>query len=133
MTPLFKKLNLKDHKEVYVVACPEEVTSEIEDIAAYVRVYNTIEDADKIGFILVFVKSADEVAGIVPHLMPKLEGDAVVWFAYPKGTSKKYKVTINRDHGWEAVRAQGWDTVRQVAIDADWSALRFRKEGYIKR
>src|SRR5713101_8045074 len=28
------------------------------------------------------------------------QGDAVVWFAYPKGTSKRYKCEINRDTGW---------------------------------
>jgi hypothetical protein len=27
----------------------------------------------------------------------------------------------------------GFDTVRQVAIDDDWSALRFRRVEYIKR
>jgi hypothetical protein len=30
------------------------------------------------------------------------------------------------------MRAAGFDTVRQVAIDEDWSALRFRRVEYIK-
>jgi hypothetical protein len=31
------------------------------------------------------------------------------------------------------IRAHGFDSVRQVAIDEDWSALRFRRTGYIGR
>ena len=30
------------------------------------------------------------------------------------------------------MRSAGFDTVRQVAIDEDWSALRFRRLEYIK-
>ena len=48
-----------------------------------------------------------------------------LWFAYPKGSSKKFHCEFNRDTGWSVLRGLGFDTVRQVAIDADWSALRF--------
>jgi hypothetical protein len=56
----------------------------------------------------------------------------VVWFAYPKGTSKRYRCEFNRDTGWAAVGAAGFEGVRQVAIDEDWSALRFRRPEFIK-
>ena len=51
---------------------------------------------------------------------------------YPKGTSKKYKCEFNRDSGWPALGAGGYEPVRMVAIDEDWSALRFRKAEKIK-
>ena len=60
-------------------------------------------------------------------------GDAVVWFAYPKGTSKRYTCDFNRDTGWQVLGAAGFEAVRQVAIDEDWSALRFRRAEFIKR
>jgi hypothetical protein len=66
-------------------------------------------------------------------LAGKAEGDALLWFAYPKGTSKNYQCDFNRDTGWSVIRDAGFDTVRQVAIDDDWSALRFRRVEYIKR
>jgi hypothetical protein len=56
----------------------------------------------------------------------------VLWFAYPKGSSKKYTCEFNRDSGWKVIRSLGFDSVRQVAIDEDWSALRFRRVEYIK-
>jgi hypothetical protein len=60
-------------------------------------------------------------------VVSKASGDALLWFAYPKGTSTKYKCDFNRDSGWDILRQSGFDTVRQVAIDEDWSALRFRR------
>jgi len=56
-----------------------------------------------------------------------------LWFAYPKGTSKKYSCDFNRDDDWEVLRQAGFDSVRQVAIDDDWSALRFRRFEFIKQ
>jgi hypothetical protein len=71
----------------------------------------------------------DALASAVAARTP---GDAIVWFAYPKGTSKKYTCDFNRDTGWDALQAEGFDTVRAIAIDDDWTALRFRRVEYIK-
>lgn len=65
-------------------------------------------------------------------LLPLANGDAVIWFCYPKGTSKKYKCEFNRDNGWAKLGERDWEPVRMVAIDEDWSALRFRKTDFIK-
>jgi hypothetical protein len=59
-------------------------------------------------------------------------GDALLWFAYPKGTSKRYTCDFNRDSGSDVIRNAGFDSVRQIAIDEDWSAPRFRRVEYIK-
>lgn len=59
--------------------------------------------------------------------------DAIVWVAYPKGTSKNYQCEFNRDTGWGKLGELGFEPVRQVAIDADWTALRFRRVEYIKK
>jgi hypothetical protein len=56
----------------------------------------------------------------------------VIWFAYPKGSSKKYKSEINRDSGWKVLGEAGFEPVRMVAIDEDWSAVRFRRVEFIK-
>ncbi|HNM27658.1 MAG TPA: hypothetical protein PKL15_19570, partial [Saprospiraceae bacterium] len=52
--------------------------------------------------------------------------------AYPKGSSKTYRCEFNRDNGWQALGEVGYEPVRQVAIDEDWSALRFRRVEFIK-
>ena len=53
--------------------------------------------------------------------------------AYPKGSSKNYTCDFNRDTGWQVLGNLGWEGVRMVAIDTDWSALRFRRVEYIKK
>jgi hypothetical protein len=69
---------------------------------------------------------------VANEVLPKVEGDGVVWFVYPKSTSKRYKCEFNRDNGWLAVGEKGFEGVRMVAVDDDWSALRFRKVHHIK-
>jgi hypothetical protein len=71
------------------------------------------------------------VDAAVKLILSKTEGDVVLWFAYPKGTSKRHASEINRDTGWESLKSAGFETVRLVAIDADWSALRFRRAAYV--
>jgi len=55
-----------------------------------------------------------------------IEDSAVVWFVYPKQTSKRYKSDLNRDVCWQALKPLSLQPVRQIAIDDDWSALRFK-------
>jgi hypothetical protein len=59
-------------------------------------------------------------------LMPSLQESAraarLTWVAYPK--AGKLGTDLNRDRLREAVLAQGLDTVRQVALDDTWSAMR---------
>ena len=83
-------------------------------------------------FALAFVKTKQEVEVASEKLVQAAEGDAQLWMVYPKGSSKKYKCEFNRDTGWKALGEAGYEPVRQVAIDEDWSALRFRKAEFIK-
>jgi hypothetical protein len=98
-----------------------------------VNVLTSLEACSKINFILAFVTAKEEVERLVPIINAKLNGDAIVWFAYVKGTSKRYKSDINRDNGWQSLEIVSMIPVRGVAIDDDWSALRFRKIEYIKK
>ena len=89
------------------------------------------KSAKAIAFAVVFVKTLAEVESAA-KLLPKTVGDAIVWMAYPKGTSKRFRCEFNRDNGWAALEAAGFESVRMVAIDEDWSALRFRRSEYVK-
>lgn len=50
----------------------------------------------------------------------------------PQRNFQKYTCKFNRDTGWAVLGELGFEPVRQVAIDADWSALRFRRVEFIK-
>jgi hypothetical protein len=131
MSAVFAKLNLKEQSEIVVVSAPPSFETELKALKG-VSVLRDLKKAKVVRFALVFATRRKEVDGISQILAQKAQGDAVLWFAYPKGTSKNYQCDFNRDTGWNVLRGAGFDTVRAVAIDEDWSALRFRRVEFIK-
>jgi hypothetical protein len=128
---IFEKLNLKNQRRIVVLNAPESFEPELAALRA-VTVLRNLQDPDVIEFSLTFVTKQKEVDTLGKAIATKAQGDAVVWFAYPKGTSKKYKGEINRDTGWQILGREGFEPVRSVAIDEDWSAVRFRRIDFIK-
>ena len=82
--------------------------------------------------MLFFVRSAGEVAAVAGRLDKLYRDGAKLWFAYPK-KSGSIRADITRDNGWEALAALDFLPVTQVALDDDWSALRFRRRSEIPR
>jgi len=126
----FAKLNLKDRKEIAVLNAPASFEPELKALKG-VTIRRDAKGGD-IDFSLAFVTTQKDVDTLGPQIARKAKGDAVVWFAYPKGSSKKYKSEINRDSGWAVMGEAGFEPVRMVAIDEDWSAVRFRRVEFIK-
>jgi hypothetical protein len=131
MTEIFDKLNLKDQREILVLHAPESFQPELARLPV-LNIHHHIESVPRIEFFLGFVTRKSEVDALAGPVATRAEGDATLWFAYPKGSSKKYTCDFNRDNGWDTLKAQGFDTVRAVAIDEDWTALRFRRVEFIK-
>lgn len=98
----------------------------------YSDILTELVPLNQLGFALVFVTQKVEIDQTISVLANQMPGDAVLWFAYPKGSSKRYSCDFNRDTGWENVGKAGFERVRMVAIDQDWSALRFRRVEFIK-
>ncbi|HSN74115.1 MAG TPA: hypothetical protein VL334_03360 [Anaerolineae bacterium] len=132
MSFVFKKLNLKDQAEIVVLDAPASFEPEIAALEG-VAVRRSVDEVEQVQFSLAFVTRQAQIDQVAAQIAQKMDGDAVVWFAYPKGSSKRYQCDFNRDTGWAALGAAGFEPVRQVAIDADWSALRFRRVEYIKK
>jgi hypothetical protein len=131
MPAVFAKLNLKDQTQIVVVNAPKSFEGELAALKG-LEVIRDLKKAKEVAFSLAFVTTQEQVDTLAPAIARKAVGDATVWFAYPKGTSKKYKSEINRDNGWHVLGSEGFEPVRMVAIDADWSAVRFRRAGFIK-
>ncbi len=132
MTPLFKKLNFKQQTEVGVFNAPASFDVEVqlmEGTAAFVRDAKKVKKGD---FLIAFAATQQELDVLSNMMVSLVANDGIMWFCYPKGTSKKYKCDFNRDTGWHVLGALGFEPVRAVAIDEDWSALRFRKVEHIK-
>lgn len=131
MSDVFKKLNLKDQKEILVLNAPASFAAELDQLDR-VAVQRGLDSVQRVVFALAFATKQDELDHFARAIAQKAQGDAIVWFAYPKGSSKNYTCEFNRDTGWTVLGQLGFEPVRQVAIDADWSALRFRRVEFIK-
>jgi hypothetical protein len=127
---VFDKLNYKNQREILVLAAPPSFEPELQTLSG-VTILRDARKAKTIDFAVAFVTQRAEVEAAVKLIVPKTDGDVVLWFAYPKGTSKRHASEINRDTGWASLKSAGFETVRLVAIDEDWSALRFRRTAYV--
>lgn len=117
MTTLAQKLQLKDGQSLKLINPP----AGYELFLASEKVI-IVESSDA---VLLFINSLAEVGQIVPPAFQSVPADALIWVAYPKGSSG-VKTDVNRDKLWGALKRTGWRPVRQIAIDNVWSALRFR-------
>jgi hypothetical protein len=130
MSAVFTKLNVKNQSPIAVIDAPASFEREIAQLDN-VTVLRAWPPEAACAFVLAFVTSLADVERVAREVAPRLEGDALLWCAYPKGTSKRYRCDFNRDTGWSSLGAAGFEPVRQVAIDEDWSAMRFRRVEYI--
>ncbi len=133
MDDLLKKLNYTGQDPVIVLNAPAEFDPTLQQLSKSATVHKSLRKVKACGFAMLFATKQQEVDAGIQALAPRLEGDATLWTCYPKGSSKKYTCDFNRDTGWAEVGKAGFEPVRQVAIDPDWSALRFRRVGFIKK
>ena len=131
MADVWGKLNLKDQSEILVVNAPPSFEPQLKALDG-VAVKRRPADVKHFGFSLAFVTKQREVDDLAKAVAQKAKGDAVVWFAYPKGSSKKYTCEFNRDTGFKPLGDAGFEPVRMVAIDDDWTAMRVRRVEFIK-
>lgn len=124
MTPVLAKLGYRQGMEAAVVARPNEL--------AELLPLPTIELSTRPHeWLLVFVRERADVSRALAAALHYPAGGRL-WCAYPK-KSGALAADIDRDHGWEPLHEAGFLPVSQVAIDADWSALRFRRREEIAR
>ena len=133
MNEIFKKLNYKNSDKIYVLGSPKEFKPLLEEMKEITHVKSSPNCKQKYEFALFFVKNSDDVKKYAEKAVDKIPCDGLLWFIYPKKTSKNYTTDLSRDDKiWDLITKQGFKPVRMVAIDDDWSAFRFRRVEYVK-
>ena len=128
VTPLFNKLNLGTHRCIAVLNAPAPFEAELAALQG-VEVLRSAQAP--LDYALAFVITQAELDAASHALVQAAAGDALLWMAYPKGSSRRYRCEFQRDSGWAVLGSAGYEPVRMVAIDEDWSALRFRQATHI--
>lgn len=123
MNPILKKMMWKGETPVLLLGAPKEFKKTAEAFGGPVHT----SPKGEYGFVLAFALSSADAEKIAGTVSKGLAEKGVFWMAYPKGTSKKYKADINRDTVHALMKKRGFTGVSLVAIDGDWSAMRFKK------
>lgn len=118
MQDIIKKFKFKDTG--IVINAPAAIEKELIALG-----FNNEFDKAKSTNTLVFINDNKEYLNFLKKGLKNIEPDSVLWFAYPKGTSK-IKTDINRDTIRMTGEEFGITTVTAISIDDTWSALRFR-------
>ena len=132
MKKLLKKLNYKGQERIAIVNAEESFTALVTNELTNINIDKEIDPRYPYDFIIIFVKEISEIEALSPIALHNLIADGVLWFCYPKKTSKRYTSDISRDHGWKSLNDSGLHNIRLVSMDDDWSAMRFRNARYIK-
>jgi hypothetical protein len=132
MQSLVEKLNYKGQERIALIKAEEDFMLTLSAELKGVIIDNEIDPRFPYSFIIVFVKNISEVKQITPLVLHNLVADGVLWYCYPKKSSKKYKSDLERDHGWNTLNDSGLYGIRMVSIDEDWSAMRFRNKKFIR-
>lgn len=116
-----ERLQMKGDRRLAVLGAPPEVEAAIG--AAEARA--PLGSAD---VVLAFAQDRAHLDVLLPDILGGARRDAILWVAYRKLTSARAG-DLNRDLIHGLVPHHGLDTVAQIAIDADWSALRLKRVG----
>lgn len=129
--PVLKKLQYKDEGQPVCIFNAPQAYEEI--IAAFRGGVHKEAIKNEYSFVQAFGTSNEELQALAKTAASVTEDHGLLWLCYPKKSSKAYKGSdCSRESVTGMLAEEGYEPVRQVAIDEDWSALRFRKTEHIK-
>lgn len=117
--PLTERLQVKNGRTLAVLKRPSTVPASL--VAGPVEA-----PVGKADVVLMFVPDRKRLDAALTEVTPKLGPNAIFWVAYPKLTSRLAS-DLSRDIIHDVVPAHGLDTVSQIAVDDDWSAMRLKR------
>ncbi|MEO1713483.1 MAG: hypothetical protein AAFU60_09140 [Bacteroidota bacterium] len=132
MHPVFKKMNFKGQSPILLLHAPASFQAILPEMNTLTEFHESPQADQSYGYILAFLYQQSDLPLVAQRVAGQMDEDCLLWLAYPKKSSKKYKTDLSRDMSWQVIGDLGFEGVRQVAIDEDWSALRFRETRFIK-
>jgi hypothetical protein len=119
---LVKKLQLKPGMKFAVVNAPEGFDQALGKLPQGLARAKALSSG--LDLVLVFAKNQRALKTHWARALASLHTNGILWVAYPKKSSG-----IPTDLGmgeWEITQGSDWNPVAMIAIDATWSAVRFR-------
>ena len=119
-----QKLYIRENFHILILNEPDGYSEQMGGLPANVNV-ETGPDSPPYDHIQLFIRSMHELEEKLLSVKSMLKPDALLWVAYPKGTSK-IKTDVNRDIIWKYAEPLGLKPVAMISIDNTWSSMRFK-------
>lgn len=116
--PLSDRLQVKNGRTLAVLDAPAGLVAQ-----TGLEVTAVTSDAD---VVLSFVANRAGLERYLSAIGGMTRPDSILWVAYPKLTSR-LAGDVNRNLIHEMGPEYGLDTVAQIAVDGDWSAMRLKR------
>jgi hypothetical protein len=119
--PVAAKLGIKPAQSVLVINPP----GDYEKLVGGLPPGTTVVRHRPADVVHVFARTVVELAEHGAEATAAVKPGGLVWISYPKNGGSDLKRDVVRD------AIEGWQPVTQVAIDATWSAMRFRPDAEV--
>ena len=116
---LAERLQVKRERRLAVVDAPD-------GLGALTGPHQSHVEPPDAEVVLFFAKDRAALEAKLTHLLETIASTAIFWLAYPKLSSKQ-AADLNRDTIRVLAPDYGLDTVGQISVDDDWSALRLKR------
>jgi len=117
--PVAERLQVKGNRRLAVIGA----SATLEKTVGAQKARAEVSSAD---VVLLFAPDRARLDAALPGLLEKMAQTAILWVAYPK-LSSSLAADLSRNIIHALAPGHGLDTVSQIAIDADWSALRLKR------
>ncbi len=117
--PVAERLQVKGERRLAVIGAPAAV----DKLVGAKKARADVTDAE---VVLLFTSDRKSFEAQLTALLGKMPKTAILWVAYPKLTSS-LAGDLSRDVIHKLAPKHGLETVSQIAIDDDWSALRLKR------
>ena len=117
--PVAERLQVKGDRRLAVIGA----SAALEKTVGVTKARADVVRAD---VVLLFAPDRAALDSDLPKLLKTMPSSAILWIAYPK-LSSRLAGDLSRDIIAGLAPKHGLDTVSQIAIDQDWSALRLKR------
>jgi hypothetical protein len=117
--PVFERLQVKGDRRLAVLGASPDLDRTVGALEARA-------DVTKADVILLVAPDRTRLQSQLRAVLARGRPAAILWVAYPKLTSP-LAADLSRDVVRSLAPNYGLDTVSQIAIDDDWSALRLKR------
>ena len=118
-------MQIKQHARVAVIGGP---LVRVDELRAHAVMVDAAEDAD---VVIVVLRQLAELRVRTSDITAACSRDAVTWIVYPKHGGL-HGSDLRRDELKSELEPLGIKQVRQIGLDHDWTAVRYRALGSIR-